>query len=221
MFSTYAHKCNTHTYTYTHTHTHIHFSPFHFVKGSHQEDNSTKKKLHQTRTLLARCVLPEICGIILRYVQSTKRDWNSIAFAGEYESCMLLCWPTCADDAMSGACRGGHLELAELMISKGAHCFEWGLASACEGGQLKLAELMISKGAKCFNWGLCDACKGGHVELAKLMISKGAINFNGGLSSACISGHLTLAELMISSGANQCYSCHESIAEHLISISKI
>lgn len=83
---------------------------------------------------------------------------------------------------------GGHFELAKRMISKGANDFNAGLCNACHGGHLQLAELMISMtfgGARFFNWGLRGACEGGHIKLVELMISKGADNLNLGLYSAC------------------------------------
>ncbi len=72
---------------------------------------------------------------------------------------------------LEGACKGGHLDIIELMIDKGAN---WGLEGACKGGHLDIIELMIEKGAKDWNWGLEGACEGGHLDIIKLMIKKGA-----------------------------------------------
>ena len=102
---------------------------------------------------------------------------------------------------LRGACGGGHLELTNLMISYGANDWNGGLYLACVGGYLELANLMISHGASDRNWGLEGACKGGHLEIAQLMISHGANNWNNGLIYACIEGHLELVKLMISKGA--------------------
>ena len=49
-----------------------------------------------------------------------------------------------------------------------------GLQSACLGGHKELVELMILKGADDWNGGLRVACFGHHEELAELMIVKGA-----------------------------------------------
>jgi hypothetical protein len=43
---------------------------------------------------------------------------------------------------------------------------------------MDLAKLMIEKGAREWNSGLRDACEGGHLDLAELMIEKGATNQN-------------------------------------------
>ena len=114
---------------------------------------------------------------------------------------------------LSGACKGGHLELAKLMISKGANNWNWGLRGACEGGHLELAKLMISHGANDWNWGLRGACGGGHLELVNLMIFHGANDWNHGLRGACGGDHLELAKLMIYHGANNC-RCGRSLGEH-------
>ena len=53
-----------------------------------------------------------------------------------------------------------------------------GLGGACDGGHRELAELMIEKGATDWNWGLMDACYGGHRDLAEWMIAKGADPYN-------------------------------------------
>jgi hypothetical protein len=100
------------------------------------------------------------------------------------------------------ACRGGHLNLVNLMISKGADKYNWGLYCACQEGHLDLVNLMISKGANDWNWGLSGACRNGHLDMANLMISKGANEWNWGLINACLGGHLDLANLMISKGAD-------------------
>lgn len=51
-----------------------------------------------------------------------------------------------------GACKGGHKELAELMITKGDDDFNSGLSCACRGGCEELAELMIISGADLVNY---------------------------------------------------------------------
>ena len=92
------------------------------------------------------------------------------------------------NSGLYGACRGGQLELAELMISKGANYYDWGLFGACKGGHVTLAELMISKGAKDWNYGLYGACLGDHLELVQLMTSKGV---NKGNIRRCLSDRYT------------------------------
>jgi hypothetical protein len=112
-----------------------------------------------------------------------------------------------------GACLGGHKDLAELMITKGAKNLDNGLRYACERGHEDLAELMIAKGADKFDWGLEGACEGGHKDLAELMIIKGARDYNLGLHGACSRGQKVLVKLMIDKGANKC-PCGKSMWDH-------
>ena len=53
-------------------------------------------------------------------------------------------------------------------------CWNEGLIGACRGGHLHIAQLMIHKGATCWNSGLLEAVRENHVVLVKLMIDKGA-----------------------------------------------
>ena len=103
---------------------------------------------------------------------------------------------------LSGACCGGHRDLAELMISKGASDWDWGLYSACYGGHHDLVERMIQKGANHWNYGLQGACRGGNRDLAERMISKGANDLKWGFYEANCEGHRELAQLMIQKGAD-------------------
>jgi len=58
-------------------------------------------------------------------------------------------------------------------IKKGANNWNYILSVACQGGHLDLVNMMIQKGAN-VNWGLAGACKGGHLDLVNMMIQKGA-----------------------------------------------
>jgi hypothetical protein len=58
------------------------------------------------------------------------------------------------DRGLKGACIGGHKELAELMIARGANDWNYGLSGACFAGHKELAEFMIARGARD-----CDTCK--------------------------------------------------------------
>ena len=144
---------------------------------------------------------------------------------------------------MNGACRGGHIQLVELLIKKGANYntssaiyfasvggnieivkllinkgandFNWGLAGACENDNIEIAKLMIENGAKDFDWVLRCACNTGRIESAKMMIEYGANDWNGGLYWACASYQKNTVKLMIEKGADRCYRCRKTIEEHL------
>lgn len=93
----------------------------------------------------------------------------------------------------------------------------YGLNGACYGGHLDLAEWMISKGAINLGSGLYVACQYNHREVVKLLISKGMNKWNKGLSGACRGdsiAHEALIKLMISCGADSCFRCGRSIYWH-------
>ena len=92
--------------------------------------------------------------------------------------------------------------------------WDCGLYGACHGGHRDLAELMIAKGAINWDWGLGGACHGGHRDIVELMITKGAANWNEGLYGACRGGHRDMAELMIAKGATYCTWCHKNASDH-------
>ena len=114
------------------------------------------------------------------------------------------------------ACYGGHREIVELLVQKGANFWGGGFIGACKGGHRELVELMIKKGGLHPHRGLYSACHGGHWELVRFLIQKGREQwlwsiFSGywgeddwdeGLYGACRGGHRDLAELMIENGAD-------------------
>lgn len=71
------------------------------------------------------------------------------------------------------------------MIKNGDE-INWELAfrGACSSGHIDVVNLLISKGVKCWNTGLKYACLFGHVDVAELMISNGANNWDMGLYNA-------------------------------------
>src|SRR3989344_808640 len=63
-----------------------------------------------------------------------------------------------------------HIELAIKL--KNFNNWNWGLNYACKGGHLDIVNLMINKGVKNWNYGLEGACVGGHLNIVNLMIEK-------------------------------------------------
>ena len=104
-------------------------------------------------------------------------------------------------------CEDGNITEIKLLISKITHelNWNWGLYRACDCGHMEIVELMISKGAIDWNSGLQFACIGGHMKIVNLMIAKGATDWNLGLRAACAYSHYEIAELMISKGASDYY----------------
>ena len=109
-----------------------------------------------------------------------------------------------------GAAAGGHKELVQLMLDKGANNYNDGLACAAWGGHMGLVQLMLDKGADPNN-GLSGAALGGHLDIVQLMLDKGANNYNDGLRAAAKYGHKDVVQLMLDKGAtNLDYALRES-----------
>jgi hypothetical protein len=165
--------------------------------------------LRQT-TLLLRAHLPcALADIAEGYLlpENITSTW-SIVKAGHYELCMEV------EDANNGlvcACAHSHMDIAQLMINKGASNWNQGLLHACYNGHINIVQLMITKGAH-HNWnhGLSSACLNGHMNIVQLMIANGASDWNLGLLSACRNGHMDIVQLMIAKGATTCATCANS-----------
>jgi hypothetical protein len=91
----------------------------------------------QTRTLLNTRFPQGISNVIVSYIVSRLRDWWSIAYAGEYETCLDMPMAE-TDRGLYGACYGGHIEIARLMITRGATDLNHGLYNACLAGHKEI-----------------------------------------------------------------------------------
>jgi len=82
---------------------------------------------------------------------------------------------------MFGAAEGGHKELVDLFVKKGANNWNYWMCGAAKGGQKELVDLFVKKGATDWNWGMRCAAKGDHKELVDLFVKNGATDWNDGL----------------------------------------
>jgi hypothetical protein len=81
---------------------------------------------------------------------SQNNQWIDVINSCDRNYSLNNAWNHC----LYGACKGGHLQLAYLMIQKGADGWNFGLYYACCGGHLSLVNLMIKNGAtQCYNCG--------------------------------------------------------------------
>ena len=78
-------------------------------------------------------------------------------------------------------CFKNHRQLVVLLIKKDVNQFlnlSCGLKNACRGGHRDLVQMMIDRGARDFDWGLRGACQGNQKNMAQMMIDLGATNVN-------------------------------------------
>jgi ankyrin repeat protein len=111
---------------------------------------------------------------------------------------------------MYSAGEGGHKEIIELMLLKGANNWNWGLDAACMIGDKDLAESMIKNGADNLDIALYDACEKGNLNIVEMLIEKGVDDFDLGLAGACQSHNKELIKLMLSKG-NLCLDSLEFV----------
>lgn len=158
------------------------------------------KKINWNKCLHWACMGGNIKNVIFSIEHGAKYwDWDLDWDRGLYYACF----------SKNGLENG--LQIAELMIAKGAK--KWGeyMYEACKTGNKQIVELFIKKGATNWNDGLTGACTGGNIDIAELMIKMGATNWNEGLMSACSGsrygdgeqnkGNTNCAKLMIQKGA--------------------
>jgi hypothetical protein len=67
---------------------------------------------------------------------------------------------------LDGGCLGGHVDIVNMAITKGAQTYNSGLYYACRGGHRQIAHIMISKGACNLNYALQGACEENQREMA-------------------------------------------------------
>jgi len=87
------------------------------------------------------------------------------------------------------------MNIVQLMFDKGATNYNWGLEGAALGGHMDIVQLLLSKGADP-DAGLESAAEGGHMDIVQLMLSKGATNLDSALETAESNGHTKCAELI-------------------------
>lgn len=94
-----------------------------------------------------------------------------------------------------------NVEFAVSLGADGLDQEDWeeGMVRAIQGGHIDIVEFMISKGAKDWNNGLITAINNGYLDVVQLMISKGAdieLVRQTGLTRAILLGHLNIHEYL-------------------------
>ena len=73
------------------------------------------------------------------------------------------------DRAMTYAARGGHRDIVELMITKGANDWNWALSWAASYGHIDIVKLMVEKGANDLNSAMMHTR---HLDIIAFLIQK-------------------------------------------------
>lgn len=97
---------------------------------------------------------------------------------------------------LQGACRGGHIGLAKVMIRLGGIVdLERAASHAAQSGCIDLLEFVLANGASNRNRILIGATEGGHMEIAECAIRNGANNWEDAMNTACDYGNRAMIEL--------------------------
>ena len=102
------------------------------------------------------------------------------------------------NNGLRHACKCGHKEIVEFMISKGANDWNGGLEYACTGGHKDLVELMLDQGANMLDRGLYAACKNKYSNIVEMLISQGVSK----LKYRCVGAYEDMIDFVVNSGVN-------------------
>jgi ankyrin repeat protein len=104
--------------------------------------------------------------------------------------------------ALHTACEDGHLEIMKYLLTLDVDATTslvmW---KACRGGNLDVVNLLIARGNTFWNSGMRGACETGHLKLIIHMIERGATNWDVCLQGAVAGGNLRVIQHLIKMGA--------------------
>ena len=104
--------------------------------------------------------------------------------------------PIECQDALYGACYGNHPELIEYAITCGASDFDGGLLEASHAGHMDIVEMMLSKGAD-IREELVGACRGGNVSYVKELLDRRIGTGYMSMWCACYSQYYDVGKLLL------------------------
>ena len=132
----------------------------------------------------------------------------------------------CVNDAgltpLHLSCRGGHVEIARLLLDRGSNAIDeksrgrghTPLHLACYFGHVEIASLLLDRGSRAIDaknrnrdTPLHHSCRQGHLSLAALLLNRGSAvdekNIYGytPLSDSCRAGRLSLSALLLDRGS--------------------
>lgn len=136
------------------------------------------------------------------------------------------------NNGLIGACRGGHKQISDMMIMKGANNFGNCLYEACIGGNEEIFSFMFNKNIpnsiQMLDAFFMAACKHDNSAIAKFILKRNMFDSNLYLTYACYYGILEVIPLLIKSGANNwntglinacyCYGERHERHEKIVSI---
>lgn len=115
------------------------------------------------------------------------------------------------EQAITVACRYGHLDIVKILIENGADIMKYRriiLTATVSGGNIDIMKLLMSKGLNIHednDEALKTACYEGKLDMVKFLLSKGAdvyADFNEPLQIACQNGRLNVVKYILNEYGN-------------------
>lgn len=125
--------------------------------------------------------------LVQYFISQGARSWkNGMREAARYRQLSMIplfirkaeendCLESMWEWGVSGAIRGGHLDLVQFFIDRGSKCWIYEMHDAAKGGNMEIVHFLIANGSRDWNEGLKGATKGGHEELIHFFKKMGGV----------------------------------------------
>jgi hypothetical protein len=110
--------------------------------------------------------------------------------------------PTILNEVMASASRGGHRDIVNQMLNRGADDYNSAMAWAARGGHDDIVNQMLNLGANSYNGAMAWAARGGHRDIINQMLDLGANDYNWTMIEAAEGDHEDIVKQMLDLGAN-------------------
>jgi hypothetical protein len=101
-----------------------------------------------------------------------------------------------ADFILSHACLSASFDMIDFAITIGADHWNWGLELGARGGHNDVCDMMINRGANNIHNAFAEACYSGSMILINKFLTLGAQTYDGGFAKACYAGNTDVVILM-------------------------
>jgi hypothetical protein len=123
-----------------------------------------------------------------------KGDIDLISFIIRYRNPLVKINYT---DIAGGAAQGGHRDILERALRKGANNIYWIAKMAAKGGNLDIVTDMVNREVRNFD-GIAEyAAEGGHLDIVKYAINNGATNYDKIAEGAATAGYLEIVKYIL------------------------
>lgn len=149
-----------------------------------------------TTALIAQYLPINIAKIVLSFFGERSNDFDNAKF-GLWEYCLNT---KNIEQGLRGACLGGNLLIAKMMMRRGARQTNYAISYAIKGNHLKLIKHMVENGAK-VNSDYAYFGRHHSIEIAEYFIKKCNVNINAFLRHVVSNGNYRATKYLLENGA--------------------